>query len=151
MVKTLKKHLKCNKGSAYIEAIICMMSLLIVAVILFSVCTSLMQKMWLDEKLTDIAKLINTSGTVKSSAITSIEDAIKDKFGGGTITYHANFLNDDESSGLVQLGEVVVISYDRPGYNAFSVGVMSVGTDIHLEKTAISDVYYKPVNEMIDP
>lgn len=151
MKKTIQNHLKSNKGSAYIETVVCLMSLLIVAVILFSASSTLMQKMWLDEKLSDISRLVNSSGTVKSDAITSVENAIKSKFGGGEFTYYANFIDDDADRGLVQLGEVVVISYDNPNYNAFSVGSFVIDTDIHLQKTAVSDVYYKPVNEMVDP
>lgn len=152
MFKLLKRHLKDKTGSEYIEMLICMMSLLVVAVILFSACTTLVQKLWLDEKMSDIAKLVNSSGTTKSEAITELENAIKNKFGGGEITYETNYLNDDANEAKVQLGNVVVIKYDKDNYDAISVGnIFNISSQIHLSKTAVSDVYYKPVNEMIDP
>lgn len=149
MLNAIRAHLQTHRGDVYIPMLICLMLFLFITVIVFSIATSVTNKLWLDEKLTELEQTVSATGCVKGETLSAIEKEITDRFG-GTITYKANFVDDDETKGLVQLNERVVIQYQSDKYVACSIAGFEVATNIDLEKIAVSCVYYKTNDSAID-
>lgn len=149
MLTRIRNHLQDNHGDVYIQMMICLTVFLLVSVVVFTVASSLNTKLWLDERLNDISKIVDATGTTKSDAILALEQSITDRLG-GRVTYEANFLNDDPNAGLVQLNEKVKIVYTNDKYTVMSVFGQEIATEVYVYKTAVSSVYYKTNNDLID-
>lgn len=149
MLTTIRNHLRDNHGDVYIQMIICLTVLLLVSVVVFTVASSLSKKLWLDERMNDISKIVDSTGTTKNEAISDIELSITNRFG-GHVRYETNFLDDDPEKGLVQLNEKVKIIYHNDKYTVMSIFGNDISTEINIYKTAVSSVYYKTNNDLID-
>lgn len=143
----IRKLFKNNKADMYIEMLLCTTVMLIISVIIISMASSVNRKMWLDDQLNDIVKIVENTGCTKSDAITTIENNIKGKFG-GQVTYVGDFLN--ESNGTVQLGDTVYVVFQADKYTALNVSLFEISTPINLSKAATSNVYYKTSATQID-
>jgi hypothetical protein len=151
MLKKIIRHIKNNKGDVYIEMLISMLIIMGLFAGMLQMSTAMIQKMWIDNKLTDITKIIAVEGTWDVPEIDVIEEEIMQKMserGGseGEIKYH--YANKDENyPNLVQIGDPVDVIYEHKDYevlNIFDKYKMSV--DINVSKTAISEVYHKELS-----
>ncbi len=143
----IKRLFKNNKADMYIEMLICTTVMLIISVIVITMASSVNRKMWLDDQLSDIVKIVENTGCTKSDAITNIENNIKSKFG-GNITYVGKFLNED--TGTIQLGDTVYVVFTSDKYTALNVSLFEISTPVNLQKAATSNVYYKVSATQID-
>ncbi len=144
MYKKIKQHVKQNNGDVYIQMLLCTTVLLLISVIIISVASSINTKLWLDEQLNDIVRLVETTGRTESAAISAIEDSITDRLG-GQITYHGEFIAGAEG-GRVQLNDTVYVNYYCDQYVAVNIAFFPISTEINLTKAATSNVYYKTSN-----
>ena len=143
----LKQHLHGNNGDVYIEMLICTTVMLLISVIIIGVASSINTKLWLDEQLNDIVKLVETTGCTQSQAISNIENAIIEKLG-GEITYEGNLINVKNKNGqmqegCVQLNETITIRYYCSEFKAVNIAPFPISTEINLTKAATSNVYFK--------
>lgn len=148
MLQKLKKHL-CdnNSGDIYIEMLICTTIMLLVSVIIISVASSINTKLWLDEQLDDIVRIVENTGCVYGESIENIEKAIQEKLG-GDVYFVGTFINDNkDGKGLVQLNETVYVIYHCDKYTAVSIAGFDIQTEINISKAATSNVYYKLSDE----
>ena len=147
MLQNIKRHLKENNGDMYIQMLICTTVMLLISVIIISVASSINTKLWLDEQLGDIVKIVENTGCVKSDEILNIEKAITDKLG-GEIYFVGEFL--DTGDGTIQLNDKVEVHYHCDNYEVVSLLAFPISTEINLVKTATSNVYFKTDNPQID-
>lgn len=149
MLKQIKRHLKDNSADVYIQMLICTTIMLLASVIIISVASSVNDKLWLDEQMTDIVHIIETTGRAESERITEIEDSIVARFGGGSVSYVGDFLDKDEKT--IQLNNTISVQYHHDYYVAVNIAAFKVGTPINISKSATSNVYFKVENTQIDP
>ncbi len=149
MFQRLKQHLSDNNGDVYIQMLICTTIMLLISVIIISVASSINTKLWLDEQLNDIVRIVENTGCTKSDGIAEIEQAIKDRLG-GSITYDGTFIRGDSAKGLVQLNDVVYVVYHHDNYVAVDILLFPIATEINIAKPATSNVYYKLEDTLID-
>ena len=138
---SIKQHLKDNKGDSYIEMMICSVILLLMAVIFFSVSTSVVDKLKIDQKMDDIASMVSATGTTKSEALTELENDLIDAYG-GEISYDATYIGSS-TYGRVQLNDVVIITYHVDKYTSLLLSEFEISTPINISRSAISEVYWK--------
>lgn len=151
MFKRLREHLRDNKGDVYIQMLICTLTLLLVSVIIISIASSINSKMWLEEQLNDLVRVVENTGCTTTEAGTNIENVIKAKFG-GTFTYEGQFINNNsDHKGRIQLNDSVVITYHCDEYVALRILGVDISSPINLQKLATSNVYYKTEDTRIDP
>jgi hypothetical protein len=143
----MKRHLKDNNGDMYIQMLICTTIMLLISVIIISCASAINTKLWLDEQLGDIVKIVENTGCVKSPEIENISKAITDKLG-GDIYFVGDFL--DVGDGTVQLNNKVELHYHCDNYEVISLLAFPISTEINLVKTATSNVYFKVDNPQID-
>lgn len=149
MLKKLKQHLHGNTGDIYIQMLLCTTIMLIVSVIIISIASSVNTKLWLDEQLGDIVRLVESSGCTETPAIEAIEKNITDRLG-GEITYVGPFINNDPDAGMVQLNDTVHLVYHCDEYVAVNIAMFPISTEINISKAATSNVYYKLEDTLID-
>ena len=151
MFNTLRQHLKSHKGDVYIQMLICTTVLLVVSVIIISVASSINSKLWLDEQLNDIVKIVERTGDCQAPGIEDIEQAIIKKFG-GEITYEGEFIDDRIANTQygyfaedqkVQLNTTITVHYYSEEYRLLTVAVFPIATEINIEKKATSNVFFK--------
>ena len=159
MFKKITNHLKNNKGDVYIEALIALMGLVVVFAFLIQVSTAMVEKMYIDNKLTSIAKIVSMkggwidpdTGDIRSE-IEKIQSDMTDKLGGGEITYTTEKTyssRPDNSSygpdGFVQIGDTVNINYNYPDYEVLNIldDKLEIKVDIDISKTAVGEIYHK--------
>ena len=138
-MKKLINALKNNKADQYIQFIICTVIGIVLVVSVMSLGTLYVQKVWLNDKLSDMSRIISVTGSYKDAEIYAIEDEVIDKLG-GSFSYSGDIL--DTASGKVQLGSVVKINY-KTEIAVFSIGDAVINADVDLNKNAISEVYFK--------
>ena len=148
-----RKLLANNIGDVYIQMLICTTIMLLVSVVIMTVASSLNAKMWLDEKLDDIAKNISVSGSIDTTTIHNLEEDITRRFG-GTITYSLKHRDDEIDSetlsherlftdeNRVQLNDQIIVYYYSDKYTAINIAEIKIETPISLSKMAISQVFY---------
>lgn len=150
MFKRLKDHLRDNSGDVYIQMLICTLILLLISVIIISVASSINTKLWLEEQLNDIVRVVENNGSTETPAGEAIEQAIIDRLG-GTITYEGRFINDNnDNKGLVQLNDTVMVKYHCDKYTALKIIGIEISTPVNISKPATSNVYYKLEETLID-
>ncbi len=147
MLQKIKQHLKENNGDMYIQMLICTTIMLLISVIIISCASAINTKLWLDEQLGDIVKIVENTGCVKSPEIENISKAITDKLG-GDVYFVGDFL--DVGDGTVQLNDKVELHYHCDNYEVISLLAFPISTEINLVKTATSNVYFKVDNPQID-
>lgn len=138
----LKKYLKSikrNKADQYIQFCIIMGIVLAMTAGFFSIYGVFSQKMWLNDKMTDISRKISVCGCYKDTDVKAMEKEVTDRLG-GSFTYTGDIL--DTSAGTVQLGSVIHINY-KTEVTVFSIGTMNFTTNIDISKDSISEVYIK--------
>lgn len=145
----IKNHLKDNRGDIYIQMLVCTMILLLVSIIIFTLITSVSNKMWLDNKLDYITKTVATTGSTKGSLLSEVINEITDRFG-GTISFVADYIDEDEEKARVQLDAPIEICYHNDEYVALNIFGIKVSTVIDLHRTTISSVYYKITENPLD-
>ena len=148
-MKKLRKLLKCNRGEVYIPLMIALFVLSVAMVVAVSVGSAMNNKMLMDQKLDEIARVVASTGCIRGDRITQLENELTTRFG-GTVDYEGTFLDDDKVVGKVQLNDTVYIVYSNAEYVAFSLGGWDVRSPINMRTMAVSDVYYKPISGMVD-
>lgn len=143
------KHLKDHRGDVYIQMLICIVLLLIISVVIFTIASSVIEKMWLDEKVDDISKLVAASGCIHSDEITEIEQLVKQQYG-GEFVYTGKYIDDDPVAGLVQLNDQITVTYQSSEYVFLEVGAFKLSSPIRISRQAVSGVYYKLEDTVID-
>lgn len=144
-----RKVFKNRKGEVYIPLMIALFVLSVAMVTAVSVGSSMNNKMWLDEKLDDIGKIVASTGCIRSDEITAITEEITGRFG-GTLDFEGDFLDDDKTVGKVQLNDVVYVTYKSDQYIAIQVGDWKIYTPVDMRTMAVSNVYWKPISGMVD-
>lgn len=144
----LKKHLRNHSGDMYIQMLICMLVFLITSVIVFTLASSMTDKLWLDEKLEDIANLVSSTGRVDTESVQRVSKQITDRFG-GEIYFEGTFLDEDKTR--VQLNDQVYVCYHHDEYTIMSIFGVDISTEINLSNMAISGVYFKTTDPLVDP
>lgn len=152
LISSMKKHLKSNSGDMYFQMLICLMSVIIIVAFSFNVVTVMTQKVWLDDKLNDITRIVAVTGSTKDDQIEKIEKEISAKMDRldenkkGYLTFDCPKDGDwfNESKGEVQLNGIVEVNYTYDGYPAIEILNIEIPIDINLTKLAISERYYKP-------
>ena len=160
-----KKMWRDNHGDVYIPLMISMCILAVAFVVAVSIGSAMNTKMWLDEKLNDVAKVVSSNGTIQNERITELEEEIVERLG-GSISYEGTFLipngvgsyevftgtipASDAREICVQLNDVVYVVYHNDQYAAIHIGDFVMHTDINLRSMAVSNVYYKRVTGMTD-
>lgn len=147
MFKKLIQHIGDNRADIYIQMLICTTIMLIVSVIIISCASAINTKLWLDEQLGDIVKIVENTGCTKSAEIDNITKAIVDKLG-GEISFDGEFL--DAQEGTIQLNHKVDLHYHCDNYEAVRLIAFPISTEINITKTATSNVYFKVDNPQID-
>lgn len=160
VLKKITRHLKNSKGDVYIEALIALMGLIAVFAFLVQVSTAMVEKMYIDNKLTSISKIVSMNGgwidpdtgAVRND-IQKIQDDMTAKLGdGGSIIYTTEKTyssRPDGSSfgpdGFVQIGDTVTINYLHPDYEVLNIldGKLEIKIDIDISKTAVGEIYHK--------
>lgn len=155
MLKKIKNHLKTNNGDLYIEALISLIVLVVVFAALIQMSTAMVQKIWIDNKLNDISKIVAVNGSWidpdnnnKYDEILNIENQIENKMGeNGEITYH--YENEKLSyPGMVQIGDSATITYTYDDFPVLDIlNKYNLAVDIDISKTAVSEVYHKELSD----
>ena len=164
-MRKIKRMLKDRRGDVYIPLLISLCILAVAMVVAVSIGSAMNTKMWLDEKLNDMARIVSANGAIQTEQLTNIENEIIDRLG-GQITYEGDFLIPDVMNGYtpfsgsiaasdsrdirIQLNDVVYIHYTNNAYAAISVGEFTIDSDIDLRTMGVSNVYYKAVRGMTD-
>ena len=146
MVKRIKAHVKNNGGDMYIQMLICITCLLGLLTFAFQVTTTLTQKIWIDDQLNDITRIIAVTGDVDDAAIEDLTEKIIEKMGGQIVITPKNNEWFNESEKLVQLGTVVKVQYFNDEFPVLQMGDFVVNIDVDLSRQGISEVYFKPTD-----
>ena len=76
MMNFIKSYIKNNKGDMYIQTLICLIIFVMVFLFIFQASSSMTQKMWLDDKLNDITKIIAVTGDVSCDEVSAVENMV---------------------------------------------------------------------------
>lgn len=144
MVKRIKAHVKSNGGDMYIQMLICMVCLLGLLAFAFQITATLTQKIWVDDQLNDITRIIAVTGDVDNEDVEEIILRITDKMGGRIEITPAEWF--DEGEKLVQLGTTVKVKYLNDAFPVIKLGDFTVDIEVDLSRQGISEVYFKPTN-----
>jgi hypothetical protein len=113
---------------------------MIIIAFVFQVANTMTQKIWIDDRLNDITKLIAVQGKTQTEEIKSIENDIIDNMG-GSISYETTYKDAVEHK--VQLGTVVKVKYNNSAFPIITINDFNVSITVDIVRQAISEVYYK--------
>lgn len=145
MIKRIKDHLKDNSGDLYFQMMICLIAVVALLALSFNIVTATTQKVWLDDKLNDITRIVAVEGDTTTVAVDRVIEEIETRMG-GEITFECPDPSDwfDESEGEVQLNGIVNVNYFNDNYVVVRILNIDIPITIDLTKIAISERYYKP-------
>ena len=137
----IKKHIAQNDGDMYVQMLICVFLFVAVLMFMLQVSSAMSQKLWIDEKLNDLQKLVSIQGCTETADIQAIEKEVLNRFG-GEITYDCTYVDEDKQT--VQLGNVVHIRYYNDALPIIKIHDGTIDITVNIQRQAISEVYYKP-------